>query len=146
MSELKVDTLTGKTTAGNVTVTSENGAATFQMQQGLAKAWMRYTTSTTTVTRDSFNVSTESDNGPGDTTFTFTNNMQNTYYSISAIANLNTSSAVPNRMGIGTNSTGETDYTTTSTVRIISHTGNGTTSGNPIDNLTAGALVLGDLA
>ena len=37
MSEIKVDTLTGKTSAGDITVTSEGGAATMQLQQGLAK-------------------------------------------------------------------------------------------------------------
>ena len=145
MSEIKVDTLTGKTTANDITVTV-GATATMSLEQGLAKAWMRYTTVTTTVRRDSFNVSTELDNGTGDTTFTFTNNMNNQYYSVSAIANFNTSSGVPNRMGIGTNTSGETDYTTTSTVRVISHTGNGTTSGNFVDNNTASALVFGDLA
>ena len=37
MSEIKVDTLTGKTSAGDITVTSEGGAATQSLQQGLAK-------------------------------------------------------------------------------------------------------------
>ena len=46
MSEIKVDTLTGKTTAGDITVTSEGGAATMQLQQGLAKAWVGFNTIT----------------------------------------------------------------------------------------------------
>jgi hypothetical protein len=37
MSTILVDNLTGKTSAGDITVTSEGGAATMQLQQGLAK-------------------------------------------------------------------------------------------------------------
>jgi hypothetical protein len=62
MSEIKVDTLTGKTTAGDITVTSEGGAATMQLQQGLAKAWMSLNASATPVAiRDSFNISSVTD-------------------------------------------------------------------------------------
>jgi len=55
MSEIKVDTLTGKTSAGDITVTSEGGAATQSLQQGLAKAWCRYNSVTSTSFYDSFN-------------------------------------------------------------------------------------------
>ena len=62
MSEILVDTLTGKTTAGDITVTSEGGAATMQLQQGLAKAWMSLNASATPVAiRDSFNISSVTD-------------------------------------------------------------------------------------
>ncbi len=37
MSTVIADNLTGKTSAGDITVTSEGGAATMQLQQGLAK-------------------------------------------------------------------------------------------------------------
>ena len=53
MSEIKVDTLTGKTSAGDITVTSEGGAATMQLQQGLAKVWQNLDGSGTISTRDS---------------------------------------------------------------------------------------------
>ena len=39
MSTVITDNLTGKTSAGNVTITSEGGSATMQLQQGVAKAW-----------------------------------------------------------------------------------------------------------
>ena len=61
MSEIKVDSLTGKTTAGNITVTSEGGAATMQLQQGLAKAWLSLNSTGTIAVRDSFNISSVSD-------------------------------------------------------------------------------------
>ena len=39
MSEIITDKLTGKTSAGDVTITSEGGSATMQLQQGVAKVW-----------------------------------------------------------------------------------------------------------
>jgi hypothetical protein len=38
-SILKVDDLRGNTSAGDITITSEGGSATMQLQQGLEKAW-----------------------------------------------------------------------------------------------------------
>ena len=76
MSSILVDNLTGKTTAGNVTVTSEGGAATMQLQQGLCKAWAAYGSSGTTF-QDSFNFSSATDNTNGDYTFTYTNAFSN---------------------------------------------------------------------
>ena len=62
MSEIKVDTLTGKTSAGDITVTSEGAAATMQLQQGLAKAWMSLNASANPVAiRGSFNISSVTD-------------------------------------------------------------------------------------
>ena len=76
MSSILVDNLTGKTTAGNVTVTSEGGAVTMHMQQGLCKAWAAYGSSGTTF-QDSFNFSSATDNDSGDYTFTYTNAFSN---------------------------------------------------------------------
>ena len=39
-SILKVDTLTGVTTAGSISVTGEGNSTTTNLQQGLAKAWL----------------------------------------------------------------------------------------------------------
>ena len=39
-SQLKVDTLTGVTTAGSIVVTGEGNSTTTNLQQGLAKAWV----------------------------------------------------------------------------------------------------------
>ena len=81
MSEIKVDTLTGKTSAGNVTVTSEGGAATFQLQQGLVKAWAKGSFYDTTLD-DSFSMSSVTDNGTGDSTFTVSNAFNNANYAV----------------------------------------------------------------
>jgi hypothetical protein len=79
MSEIKVDTLTGKTTAGDITVTSEGGAATMQLQQGLAKAWIKYTdhvgAGSGLASADALNVSSIADTDTGKVTVNFANNM-----------------------------------------------------------------------
>jgi hypothetical protein len=80
MSEIKVDTLTGKTSAGDITVTSEGGAATMQLQQGLAKVWVNFNGTGTIATRDSLNVSSLSDNATGQFATNYSNNMNNDDY------------------------------------------------------------------
>ena len=52
-SVLKVDTLTGVTTAGSIAVTGEGNSTTTNLQQGLVKAWAETNGSGTTI-RDSF--------------------------------------------------------------------------------------------
>ena len=81
-SILKVDQLQGIATAGNITVTSEGGAATQSVQQGLAKVWGNWDSSQTA--RDSFNISTVTDTAQGRATLAFTNNMSNNDYAIAS--------------------------------------------------------------
>lgn len=80
MSTIIADNLTGKTAAGNVTVTSEGGAATFQLQQGLAKAWSSFTGTGTPTISDSLNGSSITDGGTGNYTFNMSNSMGNSTY------------------------------------------------------------------
>jgi hypothetical protein len=81
MSTIIADNLTGKTSAGSVTVTSEGGAATQSLQQGLAKAWVNFNGTGTIAARDSLNLTSLTDNGTGDYTVSYTNNMNNVNYS-----------------------------------------------------------------
>lgn len=77
-SILKVDDLRGNTAAGNITITSEGGSATMQLQQGVAKVWANFEQIGTHELRDSVNVSSLTDNGTGRTEpLSFTNNMGN---------------------------------------------------------------------
>ena len=80
-SILKVDELRGIASAGDITVTSEGGAATQSLQQGLAKSWLQLNGSTFAVT-DSLNISGATDNGTGDYTASYTNNMNSVVYAI----------------------------------------------------------------
>ena len=82
MSTILVDNLTGKTSAGSITVTSEGGAATQSLQQGLAKAWVNFNGSGTIATRDSFGVSSLTDNGAGDYSVNFSSSFGNADYSM----------------------------------------------------------------
>ena len=82
MSEIKVDTLTGKTTANDITVTV-GATATQSLEQGLAKAWFNANCNATTyVNRDSFNISSILEATGGDFRESYTSNMDNTNYSV----------------------------------------------------------------
>ena len=78
-SILKVDEMQGVTSAGDITITSEGGSATMQLQQGLCKAYAHFTGGFSVA--DSFNVASLTDNGTGRPEFNFTNNMGNSTYS-----------------------------------------------------------------
>ena len=94
MSEIKTDKLTGVSTAGNITVTSEGGSATMQLQQGLAKHFINFDASSGTPTsQDSFGVSTITDTDQGQFAINVTNNYSNANYSLAGYANnINTNS------------------------------------------------------
>ena len=80
-TEAKTDELTGKTSAGSIAVTGEGGSTTTNLQQGLAKAWVNFNGTGTIATRDSFNVSSISDEGSGLYQYDFSNAMSNANYS-----------------------------------------------------------------
>ena len=78
-STLKINTLTGVTTAGSIAVTGEGNSTTTNLQQGLAKVWCQYNAST--ALQDSFNITSLTDTGTGGTTVTIANDMANDDYS-----------------------------------------------------------------
>jgi len=90
MSEIITDKLTGKTSAGDVTITSEGGSATMQLQQGVAKAWINLNGTGTPAANDSFNVASITDTGVGYYEVTFTSNMSNTSTAVSGMRSANT--------------------------------------------------------
>ena len=73
MSEIKVDTLTGKTAANDITVTV-GATATQSLEQGLAKAWTSINQSTPAIIQ-SLNTASITDSGVGIIDPNFTNNM-----------------------------------------------------------------------
>jgi len=131
MSTVIADNLTGKTAAGNVTVTSEGGAATFQLQQGLAKAWVRIDGTGTAAIDDSLNCGSLIDNGTGNYSVARVNNMSSadTYYVIEG-------------QYINSQNTNGTDWsgTTTATVQYKVYDSSAT------DRDPVGYLLVGDLA
>ena len=79
-STLKINTLTGVTTAGSIAVTGEGNSTTTNLQQGLAKQWFNQSSGATP--RDSFNVSGITDNQTGDDTYSYTNNMSDATHAV----------------------------------------------------------------
>ena len=78
-SQLKVDTITGVTTAGSIAVTGEGNSTTTNLQQGLAKAWACQSTHGGSF-NDSYNYSSATDTASGKTTYAFSNNFANADY------------------------------------------------------------------
>ena len=103
MSEVITDKLTGKTAAGDVDVTSEGGAVTFQLQQGLLKMWATYDAGSTL--NDSFNVSTLTDSGTGKFDLAFGSSMSNANFSGLAEGNNSGFFAMPSSETTGENTT-----------------------------------------
>ena len=96
MSTLKTNTLTGTTSAGSIVVTGEGGSTTTNLQQGLAKAWFDVTGLSTATINDSLNTSGITDNGTGDYTIAYANDMGSANHSTVAEVNLTTSGDAQN--------------------------------------------------
>ena len=82
-SQLKVDTLTGVTTAGSIDVTGEGNSTTTNLQQGLCKQWIHFNGEGTVAILDSFNTTSITDNGTGDHQVTIASDMANNDFSVS---------------------------------------------------------------
>ena len=81
MSTVIVNTLTGTTTAGSISVTGEGNSTTTNLQQGLTKVWITIPSGQGSIT-DSLNVSSLDDDATGNCGANFTNNMGNATYCI----------------------------------------------------------------
>ena len=88
-SELKVNTLTGVSTAGSIAVTAEGNSTTTNLQQGLTKVWAMVDQVGTQGIDDSFNLTSITDGGTGLTTFTFANDMNNATYAVTSCCEYN---------------------------------------------------------
>ena len=92
---VKIDTLKGKTTAGSISVQGE-GTNTTNLQQGLVKAWFNFSPNTSNTYRDASNINITgvTDNGTGDFTHNFTNNMSNDDFAFTTGTNGNNNEGV----------------------------------------------------
>jgi hypothetical protein len=84
-SQLKVDKITGVTTAGSIDVTGEGGSTTTNLQQGLTKFRSMHSGDSPTVD-DSLNQSSLDDLSAGNYRYNFTNNFSNGFYTPSALS------------------------------------------------------------
>tara|TARA_R100000030_G_scaffold66805_1_gene50872 strand:- start:245 stop:652 length:408 start_codon:yes stop_codon:yes gene_type:complete len=133
-SQLKVDTITGVTTAGSIAVTGEGNSTTTNLQQGLAKVWANWNGTGTVAIRDSFNTASITDNGTGDYTTNVSNAMANANYCFTALGG-DTSGSLSVRIENSSNRT-------TTTIDLISYN----TSDAMLDIQDVNSLFHGDLA
>ena len=102
MSTVKTNTFTGTTSAGSIVVTGEGGSTTTNLQQGLAKCWVKLDGTAlsgtgTTGVGDSFNLTSTTDNGAGNYTITMNNDMSSANYSTTVAPNADLTSSMVER-------------------------------------------------
>lgn len=127
MSTLKVDTIQN--------VAGGSASTPLQLEQGRAKAWIRFNSVTTTTITDSYNCSSVVDNGTGDTTINFTTPLNNANYCI--VASSSGGSALTN-FGLAVTAP-YTTAATSSAIRVL--TGSNTTA---FDALVTSVAIFGD--
>ena len=140
-SELKVNTLTGVSTAGSIAVTGEGNSTTTNLQGGLTKVWIIYNKGDDSIT-DSLNVSGDTDNDSGDQTISYTNNMATAKGYHAQGVSAHTSDVTDNALH---NQPKEDDSLATSSVRMVAIYVNPSTSGISDRNYHS-TVVIGDLA
>ena len=105
-STLKINTLTGVTTAGSIAVTGEGNSTTTNLQQGLAKAWSGIDADSSVSQYDSFNIASITDTSAGLQSHNLTNSFTDTTFCCTASCNGNSvenfgSVEVQNGVGLG---------------------------------------------
>jgi len=132
-STLKLNTLTGASTAGSIAVTGEGNSTTTNLQQGLCKAWTVCDMGDNALD-DSSNVSSLTDEGTGRFYLTFTNSFSSVSHSDGAFFGSS---------GAHISYAGDTAKTASITGSIIcSNSSNSAVDGSPYINVTSH----GDLA
>ncbi len=154
MSEILVNKLTGTSTAGDITVTSEGGLATMQLQQGLVKAWVNFDGSGAQdgsgnlTPRDSFNIASVTDLATGKFTPNFSNHFGSTnYIGLGANSGEHTHGRGMAGIGVSLANTGSSASQTTTGLEMVGMYGSSATSiGGSHDNKIGFVAYVGDLA
>ena len=89
-SEIAIDKLKGVTAAGSMLVVGEGGTVTTNLQQGLLKCFMDLNGTGTIALRDSFNISSVTDNDTGLYTVTIANDFSSINYGYAGSAESST--------------------------------------------------------
>lgn len=137
MSEIIVDSLTGKTTANDITVTV-GATATQSLEQGLAKIWCTWDMTETNVIKDSLTVSSLTDDSTGINTLNFPP-MGNAVYPVTACF-------YPDAVASNTNVIRVRDLPTTTTVKMHTSASQSGTGNASDDVLLAYTVIHGSLA
>jgi hypothetical protein len=110
MSTIIADNLTGKTSAGDITVTSEGGAATQSLQQGLAKVWFYLNQTGTQSLIDSLNCSSITDIAGGQSQVSFSSSFSNINWAAGAVGGGSADDVVLQKYSTSYWGTGSTDW------------------------------------
>jgi hypothetical protein len=130
--------MAGKIVADTLEHSTAGSLSTEYVVNGSAKAWVHFTSVTTTTAQDSLNISSLTDTDTGDTTVNISNAFSNDDYSCVMFTNANSGTGVG---AFGNDFTGGLFSRTTSS---IAHTAyNGT---SPIDSALNDIVFHGDLA
>ena len=143
MSEIRVDKISGKTSANAVTVTGENGSTQTSLQQGLCKAWVTMDSDASTIVAfDSFNTSSVTDDATGKYGANINSNMNNAHYFEigSGCNNVDDSNNYNRYVGVS-HGFGSMDAERTTSVAKI-----GCYNSAFVDTQTVGVSIHGDLA
>ncbi len=140
-SQLKVDTLTGVTTAGSIVVTGEGNSTTTNLQQGLAKMFCTFNGTSTIAIADSFNASGITDRGTGLYTVTIGNDMASGNHTPSTSCKKEDGTDDGNLMSVAGSGTGYTNVATE--VRVLTRRVEDTAL---LDSPAVYVLTHGDLA
>ena len=135
MSEIITNKLTGKTAAGNVTIT--DGSATMTLQSGVSKSWASYGMDGTAAIDESLNTSSLTDNSTGDSTIAFSSNMDTALYCVTIGGDYDSGSTMDNGIYLPSNTNRAASSLRT---RCVSY------NGGANDNPQAFWTVMGDLA
>tara|TARA_R110002110_G_scaffold76229_1_gene200940 strand:- start:79 stop:504 length:426 start_codon:yes stop_codon:yes gene_type:complete len=139
-SVLKVNTLTGVTTAGSIAVTGEENSTTTSLQQGLSKLFTKFQGDDASV-NDSFNVSSVDDDATGYNGVNFSNNMAAIHYATHSTTAHNYGASNNGWSSAVASSDGEAGMTTSSVQ--VSH---GNSGGSNADPTAVHVTIDGDLA
>jgi len=130
MSTLRTNALEGMDAKNSITIVAGAGnITTTSVQEGIAKAWVNITGTSTTVAKDSFNVSGLTDTATGRTQVAINNNMNNDDFAVGASSRSD---------GTVDNS----DQKTTGNFELMSINNGGSAE----DSATKSGIVHGDLA
>ena len=117
-SEIAIDKLKGASSASSISIVGESGSTTTNLQQGLCKAWANTSGGGTPAVDDSFNNASVTDNGAGDQTFAFTNNMANSGHSCNAMTLDNSQIVIVQLLGQSSSNVNPKSHTTSSSFDV----------------------------
>ena len=142
-STLKINTLTGVSTAGSIAVTGEGNSTTTNLQQGLCKAWACNEQDGTNSVLDSFNQASITDIGNGQHSGTRTNNMASVNWTVGFLTSADGSSNDYSMVHCGMRTANGT-LSDKSTSLVSCYVKNSSHSG--LDLANVGYQIFGDLA